>query len=768
MSEIRFTDLTLSEPVLAALTEMGYEHPTPVQETSIPMATTGQDLMVQSQTGTGKTAAFGIPLIETMSADRGIKGLILCPTRELARQVADELARLGKFKQIRTAAVYGGGSLDKQVSEMRLAQIVAGTPGRVLDHLKRKNVSFKSVQALVLDEADEMLSMGFAQELEQIMRYIPVDRQTLLFSATIPPDVKRYAKKYMREPEFLSLIEENVAADEVTHQYFMVSGVGRSRDLVRVIELEEPASAIIFTNTRKDCEVVARALKRSGYDAEYLNSDLSQRDRERVMRRMKDKDLRFLVATDIAARGIDISRLSHVINYTLPESPEVYIHRTGRTGRAGNKGTALSLIGPREIGVYYYLKRIYEVSLDERTLPSATEIDLRRNERKTEKLFDTLKTSISTSELETEGRKQAADLLERDDAVELVQILLTHYQLGTKNPTRTPHLGASQDDMQKSVQPESSDKKSAVSRASSRTATESVEGRRGRQDGDGRSSRRSPPRSRTRGRSTESNSETEAPFEATTRQKPSLKDKIRQRTGTLKPKPSEVFDEAKNTAAESETDTPRRRARSRSSDRANTTKQKANQRAKTLEGVDAAAKKLIEKRVRRKHQTTEPAPARATNKTHQIPESNDASKNQTSTESNLLDRVRSKLRSRTNQPSAKAPEIEQQADQPAIENESERTDRKRRRPRAPLPPLEPGIARLYVNLGTRDRLDDETLRDELAELAGLYPDDILEIDLRPRHSYVLVEDEFTEDVIAAVDGARLAGKRIRIEVAREN
>ena len=232
----------------------------------------------------------------------------------------------------------------------------------------------------------------------------------------------------MREPEFLSLIEENVASDEVTHQYFMVSGVGRSRDLVRIIQLDTPSSAIIFTNTRKDCEVVARALRRADYDAEYLNSDLSQRERERVMKRMKDKDLRFLVATDIAARGIDISQLSHVINYTLPESPEVYIHRTGRTGRAGNKGTALSLIGPREIGVYYYLKRIYEVALEERTLPSATEIDLRRNERRTEELVSKLKKSLAVDKLDKDSRNQAVHLLERDDAIELVQILLAHYQ----------------------------------------------------------------------------------------------------------------------------------------------------------------------------------------------------------------------------------------------------------------------------------------------------------------------------------------------------
>ena len=207
------------------------------------------------------------------------------------QQVADEFTRIGQFKRVQPVAVYGGASIEKQIAELKFSQVVVGTPGRVLDHLRRGTARFGGVKTLVLDEADEMLSMGFAQELEQIMRFVPAERQTLLFSATIPPDIKRYAKRYMNEPEFLSRVEENVGADDIDHHYYMVSGVGRSRDLVRVIQYEEPNSAIIFTNTRKDCEVVTRALKRAGMSAEYLNGDLSQKERERVLSLMKDKAL---------------------------------------------------------------------------------------------------------------------------------------------------------------------------------------------------------------------------------------------------------------------------------------------------------------------------------------------------------------------------------------------------------------------------------------------------------------------------------------------
>ncbi len=425
MTDLQFIDLNLSDSMLATLRDMGYQHPTLVQQSAIPMARTGRDLMVQSQTGTGKTAAFGIPIIENIDPDaKFVRALILSPTRELAKQVADELTALGRRKRIQTVAVYGGASMDKQIAEMRFAQIVVGTPGRIVDHLHRRTLHLDHVQMLVLDEADEMLSMGFAHELSQIMEHLPEKRQTMLFSATMPEDIRRLAKRSMKEPEFISLVEENVAADGVEHHYYMVSGVSRPRDLIQVLEYEEPESAIIFTNTRKDSEIVCKQLKRLGYDAEYLNSDLPQREREEIMARVKQKNLRFLVATDIAARGIDISELSHVVNYVLPESPEVYIHRTGRTGRAGHKGIAISLIGPREIGVYYYLKRIYNVALQERTVPTQAEIELRRDERKTEALVNAIFAATDPIQQDPELRAQSMRLLEREDAPEIVMALL--------------------------------------------------------------------------------------------------------------------------------------------------------------------------------------------------------------------------------------------------------------------------------------------------------------------------------------------------------
>ncbi|MBC7174362.1 MAG: DEAD/DEAH box helicase, partial [Polyangiaceae bacterium] len=342
----RFEDLGLSEPVRRAVRELGWSEPTPVQHQSHGPVAAGRDLIVQSRTGTGKTAAFGLPLVDKLvRPEPGVQALILAPTRELALQSSREIAKLGAYTGVRTAAVYGGASMEKQVKELQEgAQIVSGTPGRVLDHLRRRTLDPSGIRVLVLDEADEMLSMGFAKELNAIMELLPKQRQTLLFSATVDGPIQRVAERHMTDPEFVTLSGDAVGALGVSHFIYFVSGMGRTGDLVRILEVENPESAIIFCNTKAETEQVASVLKASGYNADWLNGDLPQNEREKVMARTRKSELRFLVATDVAARGIDVSHLTHVINYSLPNQLEQYIHRTGRTGRAGRTGTAIALV----------------------------------------------------------------------------------------------------------------------------------------------------------------------------------------------------------------------------------------------------------------------------------------------------------------------------------------------------------------------------------------------------------------------------------------
>lgn len=377
--EESFASLGLKKEVLSAIEEMGWAAPTPVQTRCLGPASEGRDLIVQSRTGTGKTGAFGIPIVDRI-AERGagVQALILAPTRELALQSAKEIGKLGKGLGLRTAAIYGGAPMEKQVDEIRRgAEIISGTPGRVLDHLKRRTLDVSELRVLVLDEADEMLSMGFAKELNAIMKELPTDRQNFLFSATTEGPVKRMAERHLRDPETIELSGDAVGALGVSHFIYLVSGMARGRDLVRIIEVEDPESAIIFCNTKAETESIARALTQAGYEADFISGDLSQREREKVMSRTRQGQLRFLVATDVAARGIDVSHLTHVINVELPTQLEQYVHRTGRTGRAGRTGTAISLVAPPELGSLYYLRLQYKIFPIERSLPTEGEAESR-------------------------------------------------------------------------------------------------------------------------------------------------------------------------------------------------------------------------------------------------------------------------------------------------------------------------------------------------------------------------------------------------------
>jgi ATP-dependent RNA helicase DeaD len=373
-----FDDIPLSSAVRRAVDELGFTNPTPVQRAAFEPAAEGRDLIVQSRTGTGKTLAFGLPLVDRLvRAGEGPSALILAPTRELSLQSERALTALGKYVGVRSVAIYGGAPMERQVAQLREgAEIVSGTPGRVLDHIRRGTLDPAGIRVLVLDEADEMFSMGFAKELAAIMDALPQDRQLLCFSATIDVNVQRMAERRMHDPAFITLSSDQVGASLISHFYYMVLG-DKVAALVRVLETENPESAIIFCNTKSETESVARSLTAAGFNADWLNGDLPQRDRELIMKRTREGQLRYMVATDVAARGIDISHLTHVINFGFPESAEQYVHRTGRTGRAGRTGTAISVVGPGNLGALYYLRLTFKIFPIERSIPSANEVRTR-------------------------------------------------------------------------------------------------------------------------------------------------------------------------------------------------------------------------------------------------------------------------------------------------------------------------------------------------------------------------------------------------------
>ncbi len=375
-----FDAIALSPELRRAIDAMGYVHPTPVQLAVFEPAVQGKNLVVQARTGTGKTAAFGLPLLDQL-VKRGtaaVQALILTPTRELALQVSREIEKLGEFRGIRIIAIYGGAAMGPQVDALTGgAQIVVGTPGRVLDHIRRGTLKTDQIRTFVLDEADEMLSMGFAKELHAIAESLPKERQGLFFSATIPPDIERMAKAQLKDPEFVTLSSDQIGALEIQHFVYIIPGGDKRDAIFRVLEVEDPESAILFCNTKDETERLAEYLKNRGYDADWLNGDLEQKERERVMSATREGKLRFLVATDVAARGIDISHLTHVINADFPESAENYVHRTGRTGRAGRTGTAISIVGPKEMGSLYMMRLTYKIRPIEKHLPSKQELKTR-------------------------------------------------------------------------------------------------------------------------------------------------------------------------------------------------------------------------------------------------------------------------------------------------------------------------------------------------------------------------------------------------------
>ena len=420
-----FDDLNLSEPVRRAIAERGYVSPTPVQAASLGPIVAGKDVIVRSKTGTGKTAAFGIPMLERIPSGRRVpSAMVLCPTRELALQVAQEIEALAKHKDLSVVAIYGGASMGDQLDKLRAgAEIVVGTPGRVTDHIKRGTLKLDEMMVCCLDEADEMLNMGFFEDVTWILGKLPDGVQQLLFSATVPEDIEHIIREYLTEPETILLSGDEYRVDNIKNVIFhSVDAYPKPRNLLYMIETEEPDSAIVFCNTRNDTSLVAAVLNRNGYDAEVLNGDLPQKERERVMAKVKRGELRFMVATDIAARGIDISDLTHVINYSLPEDPAVYLHRVGRTGRIGKSGTALSLVGGAEMMTLKALQTKYAIQFEERKLPAPEEAKQRWTDRHVAELKEGMSTSIFEGYIPL-----AQELAKRSDGEWLVAFALKYF-----------------------------------------------------------------------------------------------------------------------------------------------------------------------------------------------------------------------------------------------------------------------------------------------------------------------------------------------------
>ena len=357
---MKFNELNLSAELLAEVDKAGFVEASPIQEQTIPLALEGKDVIGQAQTGTGKTAAFGLPTLEKIhTEDQTIQALVIAPTRELAVQSQEELFRFGRSKGVKVRSVYGGSSIEKQIKALKSgAHIVVGTPGRLLDLIKRKALKLQDIETLILDEADEMLNMGFLEDIEAIISRVPENRQTLLFSATMPEAIKRIGVQFMKDPEHVKIAAKELTTELVDQYYIRVKEQEKFDTMTRLMDVEQPELAIVFGRTKRRVDELTRGLKIRGFRAEGIHGDLDQNKRLRVLRDFKNGNLDVLVATDVAARGLDISGVTHVYNYDIPQDPESYVHRIGRTGRAGKSGQSITFVAPNEMGYLQIIENL--------------------------------------------------------------------------------------------------------------------------------------------------------------------------------------------------------------------------------------------------------------------------------------------------------------------------------------------------------------------------------------------------------------------------
>ncbi|ODV49175.1 MULTISPECIES: DEAD/DEAH box helicase [Methanohalophilus] len=377
MESLTFKDLNLSKNIERAVEDMGFEEPTPIQSQSIPYLMEGKDVIGQAQTGTGKTAAFGIPALEMLDVkSKKVQVVVLCPTRELANQVAEEMSNLAKYQNTKMLPVYGGQPIDRQIKALRRGvHIVIGTPGRVLDHIQRKTLKLDGVKMLVLDEADEMLDMGFREDIEFILSRVPSQKQTVLFSATMPQPIIKLTKKYQQNPQMVKTVHKELTVPQIEQFYFEVKNNAKTEVLCRLIDIYNFKSSLVFCNTKKNVDKQVETLKARGYLVDGLHGDMRQAQRERVMSNFRKGEIETLVATDVAARGIDVENIEAVFNYDIPQDEESYVHRIGRTGRAGKEGVAITFASGKDIRKIKNIQKHTKAKITRKNVPSQSDVE---------------------------------------------------------------------------------------------------------------------------------------------------------------------------------------------------------------------------------------------------------------------------------------------------------------------------------------------------------------------------------------------------------
>lgn len=428
-----FYDFNLSEKVNLAIQHMGFEEMTAIQAQAIPAALLGHDIIGQAQTGTGKTVAFGIPLVEHMELNTtsNTQALVITPTRELAIQVAEELNRIGQFKGIRTLPIYGGQDINRQIRSLKKKpHIIVGTPGRLMDHMRRKTIRLGDLKTAVLDEADEMLNMGFIEDIEKILSEVPEERQTLLFSATMPIKIQNLANKFMKNPKIIKIKTKEMTVPNIDQNYIEIHEKQKFDALCRLLDIQSPEMAIIFGRTKRRVDELSEALNKRGYSADGIHGDLTQSKRDSVMNHFKSGQIDVLVATDVAARGLDISGVTHVYNFDIPQDPESYVHRIGRTGRAGKTGFSVTFVTHREIDHLKTIERQTKRKMSRMPVPSITEAIEGQQRLAMEKLLST-----AESKDIQKYNSLAEHLLDQSDSITLLSAAL---KLLTKEPDSTP------------------------------------------------------------------------------------------------------------------------------------------------------------------------------------------------------------------------------------------------------------------------------------------------------------------------------------------